>query len=126
MFTLSCVASLVILFTPPAGVPDSPRGTDKLIHLALFAVLTLTGRAARIDHRLLLPCLVCYAPLSEALQRLLPVHRDADALDTIADLCGIAVGYALVVLYRRIARGTNSQNSHVRVSKHRSRSPPNP
>ncbi|SFT66134.1 hypothetical protein SAMN04487904_105177 [Actinopolyspora lacussalsi subsp. righensis] len=121
-FVLSCVASLVILFTPPAGVPESPPGTDKLVHLVLFAVLTLTGRAARIDHRLLLSCLVCYAPLSEALQQLLPVHRDAEAMDAITDLCGIAVGQALVVPLRRITRGTRSQNSHVRVSKHRSRS----
>ncbi|SFD79311.1 hypothetical protein SAMN04487819_103181 [Actinopolyspora alba] len=124
LFVLSCVASLVILFTPPAGVPDSPPGTDKLVHLVLFAVLTLTGRAARIDRRLLLVCLVCYAPLSEVSQQLLPVDRDADAMDAIADLCGIAVAQALVVLFRRITRGTDPQNSHVRVSKHRSRSQP--
>ncbi|SDK08697.1 hypothetical protein SAMN04487820_104169 [Actinopolyspora mzabensis] len=126
LFVVSCVASLVILFTPPAGVPDSPPGTDKLVHLALFAVMTVTGRAARVDPRLLLPCLAGYAPLSEALQQLLPVHRDADVLDTLADLSGIAVGHALVVASRRITRGTKPRNSHVRVSKHRSRSQPCP
>ncbi|WP_192827119.1 VanZ family protein [Actinopolyspora erythraea] len=120
LFVLSCVASQVILFTPAEGVPDSPPGTDKLVHLALFAVLALTGGLARITDAVLLPCLVCYAPLSETLQQVLPLRRDADPLDMLADLCGTAIGYVLVVRLRRRAPRKDHRNSHLRVRKHRS------
>lgn len=114
------MASQVILFTPSGGVPDAPPGTDKLVHLALFAVLALTGGLARISDAVLLPCLVCYAPLSETLQQVLPLRRDADPLDTLADLCGTAIGYVLATRLRRKTPRKGHRNSHLRVRKHRS------
>lgn len=112
LFTICCVASAVILFTPSSGVPTAPPGTDKLVHLALFLALTGTGLLAGARYGPLVTALVCYAPLSELLQDALPIHRHADPLDLAADLAGVLTALALLRPARR---------SHLRVSKHHPR-----
>lgn len=91
-FAAAALVSLVVLFTPDSGVPTAPPGTDKVVHVALFAALTLTGRTAGIRVRVLLPALACYAVGSEPLQGALPIGRSADVGDALADLLGVAVG----------------------------------
>ncbi|NYH78094.1 hypothetical protein FHR84_001416 [Actinopolyspora biskrensis] len=112
LFTICCVASAVILFTPSSGVPTAPPGTDKLVHLALFLALTGTGQLAGARSGPLVTTLVCYAPLSELLQAALPIRRHADPLDLAADLAGVLTALALLRLTRR---------SHLRVSSRRPR-----
>lgn len=87
--------SLFVLFTPESGVPAAPPGTDKVVHLVLFAALGITGCGARIPRLPLAAGLVCYAGLSEVLQGVLPLGRSGDVLDALVDVLGAAAGLAI-------------------------------
>lgn len=91
-FAVVALISLVVLFTPASGVPTTPPGTDKAIHLALFAALGATGVLAGFRTRPLLLGLACYAGVSEVLQAVLPLGRDGGVLDAAVDLLGGAGG----------------------------------
>lgn len=93
-FAAVLVASGVVLFTPSSGVPSAPPGTDKVVHVVLFAALALTGRAAGARTAPLVAALAAYAGVSELLQALPALGRSATALDLAADLAGIALGIA--------------------------------
>jgi VanZ family protein len=86
------VASLVVLFNPASATPAVWPRMDKLVHLALFAALALTGRRAGLPPVGLTVGLVVYAGLSEVLQGVLPLGRTADPLDALTDVLGVAVG----------------------------------
>jgi VanZ family protein len=103
-FGLAVLVSLYVLFVPSEGVPAAPAGVDKLVHLALFALLGATGRWARIPPLPLVLGLAGYAVLSEVLQGLLPIDRDAEILDAVADCVGVSVGVALHALVTRPRR----------------------
>ncbi|MEV0680527.1 VanZ family protein [Actinosynnema sp. NPDC050436] len=86
--------SVIILFTPQSGVPDSPPGTDKVVHVLLFALLAATGLWARLPRVPLLAGLVAYAVVSEVLQWLImPLGRGGDVLDGLVDVAGVALGW---------------------------------
>lgn len=109
-FCLAVLLSLVVLFLPASGVPSSPPGTDKLVHLLLFAVLAVTARIAGGRTVPVLAGLVGYAALSEVAQALLPLGRSGDVLDGLVDVAGVllgAGGLALVLRFRgrRVAPG---------------------
>ncbi|MEJ8277826.1 VanZ family protein [Pseudonocardia spirodelae] len=101
-FVLAVLLSLVVLFTPASGVPTAPPGTDKLVHLLVFALLAWTGRAAGIRTWSLLAGLAVYAAASEVAQALLPIGRSGDVLDALVDVAGAALG---TLLHARLARG---------------------
>ena len=93
------LGSLVALFAPSGG-GSGPAGSDKVVHLLLFAALAATVRW-RFGARL--PALVAvaaYAPVSELVQALLLPGRSGDPLDVVADLAGVAVGWTLGRLLR--------------------------
>lgn len=101
-FALAVLLSLAVLFTPASGVPTAPPGTDKVIHLALFALLAATGRWAGMRWGWLLAALAAYAGLSEILQATLPIGRDGDVWDALVDVTGAGLGLAgFAVLGRR-------------------------
>lgn len=93
-FVVTALASLAVLFTPASGVPSGFPGSDKLVHLAVFAALALTGRIADLPRGALLTGLLAHAVGSEVLQGLLPLGRAADPRDALADVVGIAAGWA--------------------------------
>ena len=93
-FAAVVLLSLVVLFTPGPETPSVHPGVDKLIHLAMFGVLALTGRWAGVPPTRLACGLVAYAAVSEVLQAVLPIGRDGEVLDAVADSLG--VGLALV------------------------------
>ncbi|CAM04906.1 VanZ like protein [Saccharopolyspora erythraea NRRL 2338] len=99
-FGLAVAASLVVLFTPESGVPVAPPGTDKVVHLLLFAALAITGRMAGL-RRPLLPGLLAYAVLSEVAQGLLPIGRSFDPVDIGFDALGAVAGWTVVAVSRR-------------------------
>ncbi|WP_211256600.1 VanZ family protein [Actinoalloteichus caeruleus] len=128
-FPLAVLVSLVVFLTPASGVPSAPPGTDKVVHVGVFVLLTVTGllmvagarsprpapdrRDASPTHRgrgprrLLLLGLLCYAFVAEVLQGLLPLGRSADWADALANLAGIALGAGVFLLFgpRRPAGG---------------------
>jgi VanZ family protein len=101
---VTVLVSLVVLFAPGSDVPGGVPVSDKLVHGLLFAVLAVTGRLARVPLRPLLMGLVGYAGLSEVLQAVLPIGRDGDARDALADVLGVVVGLAAIGLATRSRR----------------------
>ena len=91
-FALALVVSAVVLFTPASGVPTAPPGTDKVVHLVLFAVLASTGRWAGARPVPLGLGLLSYAAFSEVVQGTTSLGRSASLADGAADAAGIAVG----------------------------------
>ena len=95
--------SLVVLFAPASQVPSGVPVNDKVVHASLFAALAVTGGLAGLATRVLAVGLVVYAGLSEVLQAVLPIHRDGDVHDALADTLGVLAGLALaeVATHRR-------------------------
>jgi hypothetical protein len=90
--------SAVSFFTPGPDLPQGPAVSDKVEHAAIFVALALTGRFAGIRPARLLVGLLGYAVLSEVLQAVLPIHRDGDWRDAVADGIGVVTGLAAVRL----------------------------
>ena len=96
VFALVIAASLGILFAPESSVPSGlPEGTDKVVHVSLFAALCLSGLYAGVRHGLLAGVLVTYALASELIQASPLLGRSASGWDVLADVAGIAAGLAL-------------------------------
>jgi hypothetical protein len=91
-FAVVVLVSLAILFTPGSDVPTAPPGTDKVVHVTLFAALALTGLWAGARRTVLAGLLVLYAAVSEVLQGVLPIARDATVGDFLADSAGVLAG----------------------------------
>jgi hypothetical protein len=92
LLALVVAASLIVLFAPGDDVPSGFPYSDKFVHAGLFAVLAGTGLVARLPLLRLTVGLVAYAAVSEWLQGVLPIDRDADLTDFVADCVGIALG----------------------------------
>lgn len=92
---LVVLLSLYVLFSPDPGGPTGPPGSDKLVHLVLFALLagTTQWRFGPLPARLLGVAL--YAGASEVVQALLLPHRSGDLRDVVADLAGACLGWLL-------------------------------
>jgi VanZ family protein len=103
LFAIACLASLVVLFSPGSDTPDVSV-SDKLVHAALFAALAVTGVLAGVPVVVLAPALVVYAGLSEVLQAVLPIDRDGDWRDSLADTLGTVLGLVLVLALLRYRR----------------------
>ena len=91
-FAIVVLVSLVVLFAPAAGVPSAPPGTDKVVHLLLFAALAVSGRWAAVRAVPLAAALLGYAAVSELVQGLTPLARSMSFADWAADAIGVVVG----------------------------------
>ncbi len=94
-FWLALAVNLAVLYAPsvrPAqpGVP----GLDKAVHVGSFAVLTAAGLAAGLAPRWFLPAVLAHALVSEAVQAAVLPARSGDVADVVADVAGVALGYA--------------------------------
>ncbi|TWG08698.1 VanZ family protein [Saccharopolyspora dendranthemae] len=101
---IALLVSWVVLFTPESGVPTAPPGTDKVVHLTLFAALAITGRIAGARTSWLLASLTAYAALSEVLQGVLPLGRSCELLDAVVDVAGALLGWALLAIHSATRR----------------------
>lgn len=91
-FAVVVAISLVVLFAPSSATPPAAPGVDKLVHVALFAALAMTGRLGGLARPGLAAALVSYAVASEVLQGVLPIGRSADPLDALLDVLGVLLG----------------------------------
>jgi hypothetical protein len=109
VFALLLGVSLAMFLTPGSDVPqDGPN--DKLVHALIFVTLAVAGRWAGVPWRTLAIGLLAYAGVTEILQAVLPIDRDGNALDFLADAAGVVVGLLLSLAAmrlgaRRAARG---------------------
>ena len=95
--------SVWVLFAPDAGGGPRFPGADKLVHAGLFGLLAATARWRFGSDRAVWLAVAGYAASSEVVQHLWLAGRTGDALDLLADLVGLALGWALV------GRGTTAR-----------------
>lgn len=101
---VAVLAHLVALYWPVVGVQGPVEWTDKVVHLAIFAVPTYAvGLALRLVAPVAL-VFAAHAPVSEWLQHVLLPNRSGDVWDAVLDLVGVAVAVVLLVVRRRSPR----------------------
>ena len=79
-----------MLFSPSTPSEGGGYGLDKVVHVLVFAALAASTRG-RFGRGLVLVLL--YAPVSEVLQAVLPIHRDGNVPDALADVGGALAGW---------------------------------
>lgn len=100
-FTCCAVAILYLALDPAPQIAVSTW--DKLNHVTAFAVLQVLGMLSWERRPItLLGGLAAYGVLIEVLQNFTP-PREATVSDVLADVVGLAVGWALVKAYRLLA-----------------------
>ena len=75
------------------------------MHALIFVVLTVAGRWAAVPWVALGVGLAAYAAVTEILQAVLPIERQGDVRDLVADLIGVAVGLLLSWVVTRFRPG---------------------
>lgn len=98
------LVQLAVLYWPAVTVAGPVSWSDKVVHLAVFAVPTwLVGRVTR---RVVLTVAIflVHAPVSELVQHHLLPARTGDVWDVLLDVVGVAVGAALLMVGRRLDR----------------------
>ncbi|PPK97403.1 VanZ like protein [Kineococcus xinjiangensis] len=106
-FAFAVTVSAVVLFAPRSGSGWDVPHLDKVVHVAVFALLA--GTAAWLFGRLraVLAGCVVYAVGSEVVQHVLLPRRSGDAADVVADCAGAGAALLLAraVRRRRARRG---------------------
>jgi len=92
---VAVLASLVVLFAPSAGGMSPFPGSDKVVHLLLFAGLAFTTRWRFGPVAFGLAAVAGYAALSEVVQAFALPGRSGDPYDVLADLAGAGLGCLL-------------------------------
>lgn len=94
---------LTALYLPrvPEGIQVQTQGADKVVHVAVFAAVLLTGAWSGIPARWSVPVLIAHAFLSEVIQHLALPGRSGEWGDVAANLGGVALGAYLVTVVRR-------------------------
>lgn len=95
LFALVLAGQLVVLYAPRTPSTGGVPGVDKVVHVAVFALVVWAGLRAGVARSLVLLVSVVHAPVSELLQATLLPNRSGEPLDVVADLLGCALGFAL-------------------------------
>jgi hypothetical protein len=94
--------NLVVLYWPGPVSDGGIPYVDKLVHVAIFAAVAVTGLRVRVRVAWLVGLLAVHAVSSELVQHWLLANRTGDPADVAADLVGVAVG--VVVGWKLAAR----------------------
>ena len=92
-FVVVVLVSLVVLFSPSDGGVSPFAGSDKAVHLLLFAALAAATRWRFGPVAAGLAAVCAYAVVSELVQGLALATRSGDPVDVAADLAGVALGW---------------------------------
>lgn len=92
---MAVLVSLVVLFAPSGGGTALFAGSDKVVHLLLFAGLAFTTRWRFGPVAAGLAAVAGYAALSELVQAFALPGRSGDLYDVLADLAGAGLGWVL-------------------------------
>jgi hypothetical protein len=102
--TLAVAAHLAVLYWPVVTVMGPVSWSDKVVHLAVFAIPTYAvGRALSSIAAVALVFLL-HAPVSELVQHYVLPGRSGDGGDALVDALGVAVGVAALVVRARADR----------------------
>ena len=107
---LACywLGAFISTHIPLPDLGDFPDQSDKLAHFSIYAGLAyllglylLSKRPLRLRHySIVFGVAVIYAIIDELLQ--VPVHRDAEFLDGLADALGALTGLGLLAITQRV------------------------
>ncbi|WP_300544030.1 VanZ family protein [Maricaulis sp.] len=102
LFVAAIIVITDLALQPGHAMPATLLGSDKLEHLAAFAVLTVLAHIAwpGVSRWFTVPILVLYGIGIELAQASLTVGRTASLADLGADTLGILVGLGLLSLVR--------------------------
>ncbi len=90
------LVQVAVLYWPrPPDVGGGVPGLDLVVHLVVFGAVALAGRRAGLPAVPLLVVLGAHAVLSELVQAYLLPERTGDWRDVVADVMGVAAGFAL-------------------------------
>jgi len=101
VFALLLGISLAMFLTPGDDVPQGGPN-DKVVHALIFGTLAVAGRWAQVPWVRLGVGLAAYAAVTEVLQATLPINRDGNLPDFLADTVGIVVGLLLGLIATRL------------------------
>jgi hypothetical protein len=101
VFGLLVGISFAMFLTPGEDVPQGSPD-DKVVHALIFVALVVAGRWAQVPWARLGLGLAAYAALTEVLQATLPLNRDGNVPDFLADTIGICVGLLLAFSATRL------------------------
>ena len=101
VFALLLGTSLAMFLTPGDDVPQGGPN-DKVVHGLIFMTLAVAGRWAQVPWVRLGVGLAAYAAVTEVLQATLPINRDGNLPDFLADTVGIVVGLLLGFIAMRL------------------------
>ena len=78
-------------------------GIDKILHFGIFALLGFTFMAAfpRIKSLYFVQIMAIYGFLTEIMQDEMNFGRSLEALDVLADLIGVLIGY---IIFKKLQR----------------------
>ncbi len=97
-----CVLAVLVLALTPIGPNIPTTGWDKANHLLAFSVMAVLGCwAYPVRTITVLVGLLAYGGLIEVLQSF-TLHRFAEWSDLLADAMGLALGWVLAGLVKRI------------------------
>ena len=91
---VAVAVQLAVLYSPSAGGAVGVAGIDKVVHIAVFGAVAVTGVRAGLPVRWLAGALLVHAVLSEVVQAAFLAHRSGDPRDIAADVLGVALGLA--------------------------------
>lgn len=94
---------LIGCLTPHDQLPDTLLDwSDKLQHLAIFALFTLLWIEAGYSPGIVVITGILFGGLIEILQYSLPINRSGDWEDLVADSIGAVLGFALSRVWSRL------------------------
>lgn len=117
LFAAAVLVNLVVLYLPRAPSTGDLPHVDKLVHVAVFAAVLVTGVGAGLARRWLAAVLAVHAVTSELVQHFLLAHRSGDPLDVLADLVGVGLGL-LRALWVRERSGQGRRSGRSAVGRH--------
>lgn len=100
VFAVLVVVQLLALYWPRVTVQGPVTWTDKVVHLLLFLVPTVSGLLAGIRPAYLVTAMAVHAPVSELVQHFLLPNRSGDPWDAVLDLTGVALAVGVFVVGR--------------------------
>lgn len=103
LLAVAVAVQLVVLYAP-SGPSDPPfPGSDKVVHVLVFAVPVTIALLAGGPLRPVVAVFAAHAVLSEVVQGVALPARSGDALDVVADLVGVVLGVLGWVIVGRVA-----------------------
>ncbi|MCM3660585.1 VanZ family protein [Georgenia satyanarayanai] len=106
VLALALLVHLAALYVPrvPGDGPDLFPGADKVVHVGVFALVVGAALWAGLPARWGVPLALAHAVVSEVVQHVLLPARSGDPWDVLADVVGVALGWAVAARVTRAGR----------------------